>query len=418
MNYKAVIDAGYNSFRLSLYSIFPNLSFRLTASLKDYVRLGLGVSEGKHIPEENVKRAEITLRKFKEFLDRKGIKEAKILGTSAFRYASNGTEVSNRLSSIIGFPITVLSGEEEGRYSALAVINTLPIEDGIIFDLGGGSLEIAYVSQRKIRDVYQFPLGGLRMMDKNPEEIKKEVRIALASLPSSKGILVGSGGNLRAIAKMDLKLEGEKLDQIHGYSVSYERIAEYAKILPSMSISERSQLPGIDKERALTIHSAAIVIKELMEIMGKDKVMTSAFGLREGILMESEIENVDKLREFWVEGVSYNFNVEPFVDSYREALKETKDVAVSTAFYLLQLMKASNFLDPYMACYKVFREITTPGYTADEINVITTLCALAKKFKKKYYSKVKKLIDKDTILVKAKKVKELHEAYELGVRKW
>jgi len=104
MNYKAVIDAGYNSFRLSLYSIFPNLSFRLTASLKDYVRLGLGVSEGKPIPEENVKRAEITLRKFKEFLDRKGIKEVKILGTSAFRYASNGTEVSNRLSSVIGFP--------------------------------------------------------------------------------------------------------------------------------------------------------------------------------------------------------------------------------------------------------------------------------------------------------------------------
>jgi len=418
MNYKAVIDAGYNSFRLSLYTIFPNLSFRLTASLKDYVRLGLGVSEGKPIPEENVRRAEITLRKFKEFLDRKGVKEVKILGTSAFRYASNGTEVSDRLSSTIGFPITVLSGEEEGRYSALAVVNTLPIEDGIIFDLGGGSLEIAYVSQRKIRDVYQFPLGALRMMDKDPEEIRKEVRIALASLPSSKGILVGSGGNLRAIAKMDLKLGEEQLDQIHGYSVSYERIAKYAKILPSISISERSQLPGIDRERALTIHSAAIVIKELMEMMGKDKVMTSAFGLREGVLMESEIENVDELREFWLEGVSYNFNVEPFVDSYREALKETKDVAVSTAFYLLQLMKASNFLDPYMACYQVFREITVPGYTADEINVITTLCASAKKFKKKYYNKVRKLMDKDTILVKAKKVKELHEAYELGVRKW
>ncbi|BCU69089.1 Ppx/GppA phosphatase family protein [Stygiolobus caldivivus] len=418
MNYKAVIDAGYNSFRLSLYTVFPNNSFRLTASLKDYVRLGLGVSEGKPIPEENVKRAEITLRKFREFLDKKGIKEVKVLGTSAFRYAQNGPEVSERLSKTIDIPITVLSGEEEGRYSALAVINTLPIDEGVVFDIGGGSLEIAYFSQRKIREIYQFPLGGLRLMDKSPEEIRKEVRIALASLPSSKGVLVGSGGNLRAIAKMDLKLEGVKLNQIHGYTVSYERISKYSKILPSMSISERSQLPGIDTERALTIHSAAIVIKELMEILGKDSIITSAFGLREGVLMESEIDTVEKLREFWLEGLSYQFNVEPLTSSFENVLAETNDIIVATAFYFLQIMKASNFIDPYMACYKVLRELTLPGYRADEINLVTTICAIAKKFKKKYYNKVKKLIDKDTLLIKAKKVKEITDSYELGVRKW
>jgi len=417
MNYKAIIDAGFNSFRLSVYTIFPNRSFRLTASLKDYVRLGLGVSEGKGIPEENVKRATLTLSKFKKFLDEKGINDYRVFGTSAFRFSSNGGEVAKKLSSVIGREIEVLSGEEEGRISALAVINSLPVTDGIMFDLGGGSLEVVYFRDRRIKEVYQFPLGGLRLYDKPPEEIRKESRILLSSLPAEKGVLVGSGGNLRAIAKMDLKLEGASLNQIHGYKVPFSRIDKYAKLLPSMSYEKRAELPGISKDRALTIHSAVIVIRELMEILGKDEIIVSSFGLREGGVMDKEIEELDKLRKFWFEGFAYFFNVDPPIKMFEEVLSETKDFYVSVSSYLIQVIKGAGFLDPYSSCYKILRGLTLPGFTADEINLISTLCASAKKYKKKYYNKVKKMIDKDIFISKSRIIKDISESYELGVRK-
>ena len=416
MEYKAVIDAGYNSFRLSLYRVFPNGAFSLTASLREYVRLGMGVSEGLPIPEEGITRAEEALRKFRDFLDRKGVSNVVVLGTSAFRYARNGQEVAERLSRAVGHAIRVVSSEEEGRLSALGVLNSLPVGEGVAFDLGGGSLEVVYFSKRRITQIHYFPLGALRLADRPAEEIRKTVREYLSSLPPSQGVLVGSGGNLRAIAKMDLKLEGEKLDVIHGHTISYERIARYSKTLPSMSAEERSRLPGISEERAITVHSAVLVIRELMDILGKGEVMVSSFGLREGAMMRGEMTSVGEMREFWLEGLAYHFGLDPFLDAYRE-VKGSSGEVLATAFYLLQLMKASGFLDPYIACYRAFRNMVLPGFTAEEVNLITTLCAVAKKYKKKYYSNVKKVMDKESLLAKAKELRTINESYEFGVRK-
>ena len=416
MEYKAVIDAGYNSFRLSLYRAFPNGAFSLTASLREYVRLGMGVSDGVPIPEEGVARAEAALRKFRDFLDRKGVSNVVVLGTSAFRYAPNGREVAQRLSRAVGYPLNVISSEEEGRLSALGVLNSLPVEEGVAFDLGGGSLEVVYFSKRRITEVKYFPLGALRLADRPPDEVRKTAREYLSSLPPSRGVLVGSGGNLRAIAKMDLKLEGEKLDLIHGHAISYERIARYSKTLPSMSVEERSKLPGISKERALTVHSAVLVIRELMDVLGKGEVMVSSFGLREGAMMRSEVTSIDEMREFWLGGLAYQLGLDPVLDAYRE-VKESAGEVIATAFYMLQLAKALGFLDPYTGCYRAFRNMVIPGFTAEEVNLITTLCAVAKKYKKKYYSNVKKVLDKESLLAKAKELRDLNESYEYGVRK-
>jgi len=117
----AVIDAGYNSFRISVYDVFPNGSFRLIGSFKKFVRIGEGIQEGGVIPENKIKEAEETFLKFKKIIEVKNVKDVRAVGTSAFRYALNGSEVSQRLSDILGYDFRIISGEEEGMMSAIGV---------------------------------------------------------------------------------------------------------------------------------------------------------------------------------------------------------------------------------------------------------------------------------------------------------
>ncbi|MGC9105573.1 MAG: Ppx/GppA phosphatase family protein [Thermoprotei archaeon] len=415
MNYKAIIDAGFNSFRVSLYSVFPNGSFRLSATIKEYVRLGMNLVEGKEIPQENVERAEKALRRFGDFLRKKGVTRVRVLGTSAFRLSANGNEVARRLSDAVGFPIEMLSGEDEGRLSARGALNSLPVRDGVAFDLGGGSLEVAYFKDRKVTEVRHFPLGALRLLKLSPDQVAKEARDALSSLPKAKGALLGSGGNVRALARIDSGLEGNKLKQVHGYSLPFSKVERYSRALASMGLDERAKLPGVDKERALTIHTAAVVVRELMEALEAPELVVSAFGLREGVALEAEIDDPDRLREFWLEGFSYWFGVEPFVDFYRQVMKEAGDFYVAAASYKLQVMRAAGFVDPYSSCYKVLREMLMPGLTVKEVKVVSGLCAAAKKYKKKYYDGVKDVIDKGSFLARAKVVRDYTERYQMGV---
>lgn len=229
----------------------------MIGSSKSYVRIGEGLKEGDIISEEKVAKAERAFMIFKRILNGVNVNEVKIVATSAFRYASNGNEVRYRLSKIIENEVRVISGEEEGRYAALGILNTLPISEGVFFELGGGSLEIAEVSSGNIIRVHQLPIGALKLVNLPEREIRKKVSDELSTTNIKKAnVIVGSGGNVRALAKLDLKLSSFPIKSIHGYSLSSKQISKYASLLPSLDIDSRQSLPGISKERALTIHSA------------------------------------------------------------------------------------------------------------------------------------------------------------------
>ncbi len=407
----AVIDTGYNSTRLCIYDLFPNRTFRILGSQKAYLRLGEGVKEGLPISSEKISEAERVFKSFRTILDKKGINNIKLIGTSAFRYASNGNEVAELLSEIIGVKMKILSGEEEGKFSAMGSLNTLPVDSGVIFDLGGGSLEVVYFSSRQIKEVYHFPLGALKIAKdfSDENEMRKKIRNELSILKPSNGVIIGSGGNVRALGKMDAKLSAFPIKSIHGYELYIKQVSKYSKVLMNLDPEERSNLPGISKERSYTVHTASVIIEELGKILDGSTILISSFGLREGVLTESIVENP---REKWLEAFANWFNVDPPWEVYNYF----NDFYMKVTSYILAVMKMSGFLDPYDTCYRLLKDIIIPGFTAKEAFMISLLCkASSGKLKKKNLGPFRKVLNKNELLDKGKEIRKIVESSVAGV---
>ncbi|AHC52079.1 exopolyphosphatase [Sulfolobus acidocaldarius SUSAZ] len=407
----AVIDTGYNSTRLCIYDLFPNQTFRILGSQKLFLRLGEGVKEGSPISPDRVNEAEKVFKSFRAILNKMGIRDVKLVGTSAFRYASNGNQVAELLSEIIGVKMRVLTGEEEGEMSAVGVLNTLPVDSGAMFDLGGGSLEVVYFDSRQVKEVYHFDLGALKLARelKDESELRKRIRSELSVLKPIKGVLVGSGGNIRAIAKMDARVSAFPLKSIHGYVIKTKQIGKYSKVLMNLDPEERENLPGISKERSYTVHTASVVIEELGNALDSPTIMISSFGLREGVLMERVFDNP---RERWLESIAYWFNVDPPWELYNYF----SDQYMKVASYISGIMRMTGFLDPYEMCHKFTKYAVVPGFTASEMVMVSLLCkASTGELKKKSLGSLKSVTNKSEVLKKGKEIRRVVESSVAGV---
>ncbi|QIW24422.1 Ppx/GppA family phosphatase [Sulfolobus sp. S-194] len=413
----AVIDAGFNSFRLVLYQVFPNGTFRIIGSVKSFVRIGEGLEEGKPIGESKIREAEEAFSIFKKIIDKEKVEDVKIIATSAFRYATNGNEIAQRLSKLIGYEMRIISGEEEGRFSGIGILNTLPISGGILFELGGGSLELIEVNEGNIGKLYQLPIGALKLLHYPEKEIRKAVKDQLSTLSMKKqGILVGSGGNARALAKMDLKLSSYPTRSIHGYSISSKQITKYSSLLHTLDLDARASLPGIGKERAFTIHTASIIIDELMKYFNSERLVISAYGMREGALTEGRRLN----RESWLYGIAYFNALEPPIQIFKDIMDSVGgkySFYIASAAYLSLIFKMCGYLNPYEACYRFIKNSVLPGFLLEEALIIGFICKSAyNKVKKKHIKFLSEKISKKELLSYGNIVKNSVEKYVNGVR--
>lgn len=414
--YSVVIDAGFNSFRLMLYQVFPNFTFRIIGSQKFFVRIGEGIMNNK-IKEEKIEEAEKAFSMFKKIIERNKVEDVRIVGTSAFRYAGNGKEIANRLSKIVEHEMKIISGEEEGRYAGVGILNTLPIDDGLAFDLGGGSLELIEIENGNISKVFQLPVGALKLAHSPHKEIQKIVLDHLSTVSIKKhNIMVGSGGNTRAIAKMDSKLNSSPIKSIHGYTLPHSQISKYASLLPSLDLEARASLPGIGKERAYTVHSASIIINELVNFFEPRTIIVSSFGMREGVLTEGK----RLTRRNWLDAIAYSNALEPpyqIFDDILNLMSGKYAFYVASASFLALIFKMSGYLNPYDACYKFIKNSILAGFTYSEALLIGLICRSAyKKIKKKYLKLLGEDINKKELVSFGNIVKNSVEKYVGGVK--
>lgn len=296
-----VIDLGSNSGRLVLalreaYGI-PHIVDESQVAL----RLAEGLNDSGAIGEAAEDRARSALLAFRVMAERFGAERVITVGTSALRDASNGAEVAQRLEAASGLEIEVLSGEREAYYGYLAAVNSLPIEDGLVLDLGGGSLELAYVRGRRCERVLSFPFGTLRMTERflhsDPagaaelDELRKHVanrlkRAGVKPLPAGE-IVVGLGGTVRTLAKLVRRAAGIPSIRLHGYAVESAALRDLTRSLSRMNEADRRRLQGLPIERSGIIVAGAVVIREVLEVTKSAVLMTCGQGLREGIAYEA-----------------------------------------------------------------------------------------------------------------------------------
>ncbi|WP_221792038.1 Ppx/GppA family phosphatase [Aquisediminimonas sediminicola] len=299
----AIVDIGSNSVRLVIYdgpARAPNTLFN------EKVLAGLGKNMGADGTLDPAAWARTigALKRFVAILHDIAVDDVQTVATAAVRDALNGRELLDEIRAL-GLDPRILSGSEEARTAALGVIAGMPDADGIVGDLGGGSLELARVQNGEITDVVSFPLGVLRLSalrEKDPKSVEHLIRQAITDAGwAGRGKdlpLYLVGGSWRSLAKAHMYFNQYPLPIVHAYSFSAESVPWLQVRLATMDRQVMRQVANVSSARLRMLGEASELLAQLVRALGTSQLIASAFGLREGLLyasLDPKIQAIDPL---------------------------------------------------------------------------------------------------------------------------
>ncbi|UTO29025.1 exopolyphosphatase [Bartonella harrusi] len=286
----AVIDIGSNSVRLVIYEGFvrsPTVLF----NEKVLCGLGQGVAETGFLEEKSMKMALRALKRFRALCRQIGAEDIYTLATAAAREAKNGSAFIQNAENILQNKIYLLSGSEEALYSAYGVISTFYQPKGICGDLGGGSLELINIDNSHVGEGITLPLGGLRLQYMSNNDIAVATKIVHEHFAKAAVIRKGMarcfyavGGTWRNLAKLHMVTKHYPLPVMHGYEVDAVEMKDFLRFVVSGSIDNMKEISAVSKNRRQLLSYGAIVLIELIQSMGFEKIIFSGAGVREGFL--------------------------------------------------------------------------------------------------------------------------------------
>lgn len=302
----AVVDIGSNSVRLVAYE---GLSRAPTPIFNDKAMCGLGrgVATTGKLNEDGAKKAIAALERFHALCQAMRISNVHVVATAAARDASNGASFLKAAKKAIGAPIELLSGVRESKLAAFGVVCGFSNADGVIGDLGGGSLELNRVKNRRVGRGVSLPVGGLSLIDRSggsPKKAGRLVRQALDTVPWL-GELKGKpfyavGGTWRSLARLHMNQRNYPLNVMHGYEMEARDASDFALLVERINADALIGIETISSGRRPLLAYGAVVLEEIMRRAKPSKIIVSALGLREGVLydrLSDEIKGRDALIE-------------------------------------------------------------------------------------------------------------------------
>ncbi len=289
----AIIDIGSNSVRLVVYDKLDRAPIP-AFNEKSLCALGNGVATTGKLPKGGVEKALVALRRFRVLTEIMGIADVHVIATAAARDASNGPEfLAAAREALGGAPVTLLSGVREATLSAYGVMCGVHDPDGVVGDLGGGSLELIDVRRGRIGAGVSLPLGGLALMDasgKSPRAAAKIAREALAKCDALDALhgrtFYAVGGTWRSLAKIDMGRRGYPLMVMHGYSLSAREAQDLAERVAGADAGTLAAVQSVNAARRPLLAYGAVVLEELIRRAKPKDVVISTYGVREGLLFE------------------------------------------------------------------------------------------------------------------------------------
>jgi exopolyphosphatase/guanosine-5'-triphosphate,3'-diphosphate pyrophosphatase len=295
-----VIDVGSNTARFVAFEVVGD-TVRAVYETKDAPRLGLAPGPDGHLSDAAVARGVATVRRFARVVRTLGISKTLAVATSAVRDAPNGPDFVREVERACGVLLRILSGAEEARYGYLGVAGAWELENDLVLDLGGGSLQLAQVRSGALRNSVSLPLGVLRLSQRffehDPpkrrewDELRGHVRATLTSVLEAFGEtnyrLIGLGGSVRSLARASIELREYPLRRVHGYSLYDHDLEALSELLGEMPAVKRRAVPGIGGDRADVVLAGIVVLEELVRAVKADHILVSGTGIREGIALEA-----------------------------------------------------------------------------------------------------------------------------------
>jgi exopolyphosphatase / guanosine-5'-triphosphate,3'-diphosphate pyrophosphatase len=293
----AIIDIGSNSIRMVIYDEIARFP-RIVIDEKAECHLAEGLAMNGVFKKENLEKAYENIRRFAALLDISKIDERYIIATSACREATDAKEFIREVEKILNAKVSVISGEEEALLSAEGVIVEMPDAEGVVADLGGGSLELSLVTAAgdlpKITECTSFKLGYHTMLDIelskgfNPTQMQKYLMNALSEAKAYKEKKVETlylvGGRWKRLARLHMASKDYPLKIISNYEVSSAEMKEFLK------------LDNVFSALRLT----ALLLTTLLKVTGVKKIVFCTSGIREGYiysLLKEKVKRYDPLIE-------------------------------------------------------------------------------------------------------------------------
>ncbi|OLN22405.1 hypothetical protein BTO30_09920 [Domibacillus antri] len=295
----AIIDIGSNTVRLVLYKE-QGTGIEEFRNVKAPLRLRRFLDEDSKMSDEGVQLLLEALKNFREVLDYYDVTEVECTATAAIRQAKNSNEIIQKVKKETGFQIRLLSGAEEAYYGLSAVLKTMPADNGLTIDIGGGSTEITLFENRKLKYSHSFPFGVVSLKEQfieedrmKPKEQKKMAEYIqsefakfswLSNAPD--GVIAAIGGSARNLASVQQLKENYPPLGVHGYELTFDALDSLHKELSMLSYAEFEKVDGLSNERADLILPAIEVFYQLAVYTKAAGLLVSSRGLRDGIMLE------------------------------------------------------------------------------------------------------------------------------------
>jgi len=300
----SVIDIGTNSVKLLVAEKSPRASLRTLSHRVLITRLGEGHVPGGRLSQNAIEK---TLMAVTEFLDQArklGSAGTAIISTAAAREAENREDFARMVEHETGFPLRILSEEEESVLGLKGVLLAFPDFQGLVLDIGGGSFELTYAGKEKSSS-HCFPTGCVRLSEKyihndppskaERDRVNKQILIFLRSLPEAgrheEKKLIGIGGTITTLAAILQKLDLFDEDKVHRYQFSREALVDLDDRLWRSSVQERLAMPGLNPGRADIIPAGSAIIRAVMEYFCIPDCTVSVWNLMHALIREMPLND-------------------------------------------------------------------------------------------------------------------------------
>jgi exopolyphosphatase/guanosine-5'-triphosphate,3'-diphosphate pyrophosphatase len=299
----AAIDIGSNSIRQTIADVSTGGSIRVVDEMRASPRLGAGLDRTGALSEIAIENALATLSRMATLAKQQGAKRTEVVATSAVREASNGAAFLGLVREETGLRVRVLEGDDEARLSFLSALAHFDLATGraVVMDIGGGSLEIVLSADGLIDRLISLPMGAIRMteqflagespqrgMRKLRKYVRRELKAHLSAKHWRSAQVISSGGTFTNLASIHLARQGmDSARTVHGTIVPRIELEHIVDMLHNMSPSERQGVPGLSPSRADIIVAGFTVAAEVLARLDVSDLVVSAYGIREGILLET-----------------------------------------------------------------------------------------------------------------------------------
>ncbi len=319
-----VVDIGSNSGRLVVYDQYQSGYLNIVEDARVPLRLATDLQKDGSLGQAAMDLTIDALREFHSIAHGAGAERVIVVGTASMREATNGEQFLETVRVAAGMDIEVIDGQAEAKYSFLGAVHGLPVWNGYVLDIGGGSLELTRFRERRYVTSWTLPLGALRMTTeflKSDPPTRKEIRqlsnyiaqrLADEEIPPADedDTLVGTGGTIRNVAKIDRKQRRSPIQRLHGYSLPVARVRRIASSLSSADAAVRAGTPGLNADRTDSIVGGAIAVEVVMDALAMTDLLVSGKGLREGIafaLSSTDVPDPETVKRLSVTALATRF---------------------------------------------------------------------------------------------------------------